>query len=369
MFFHRTTARFAAALACAAVLGVSVYADDGGALCGIRGACVTSVPAEGAVQLGSRVIRPGDVLTAEQMQRLSYSIPEAEEDIRAVMEYLPMGSEGLGQQAELVFSIRSKKNHAPTAGDSSLETYRNLPGEGLLAVSDPEGDPLTFTLKRQPRRGQVILRDDGSFLYTPNKNKVGTDSFVYTATDSAGNLSGEATVTISILKPIDSQQYADTAGTDCRFEAEWLRSTGIFAGERLNGQLCFSPAEQVTRGQFLAMLMEVLQMPVDRSTAETGFADDAPQWLRPYLAAALRSGIITGYPEGDGLHFRPDQPIRTREAALMVSRAVSFAIPTASLPEQTLEDLGGILTRSDAAKALYRISRVRRESGLMGLFG
>ena len=117
------------------------------------------------------------------------------------------------------------------------------------------------------------------------------------------------------------------------------------------------------------LLMEVLQMPVDRSTTETGFADDAPQWLRPYLAAALRSGIITGYPEGDGLHFRPDQPIRTQEAALMVSRAVSFAIPTASLPEQTLEDLGGILTRSDAAKALYRISRVRRESGLMGLFG
>ena len=83
----------------------------------------------------------------------------------------------------------------------------------------------------------MTIREDGSFLYTPKKNKVGTDSFTYTATDPAGKVSREATVTIQILKPTDNKQYADTTGTTCRFTAEWLRNTGLFVGEQIDGQL------------------------------------------------------------------------------------------------------------------------------------
>jgi hypothetical protein len=243
-----------------------------------------------------------------------------------------------------------------------------MPNEGLLSVTDPEGEALTFTLTRQPRQGEVILRDDGSFLYIPKKNKVGTDSFAYTAADPAGNVSGEATVTITIRKPTDDRQYADTLSSDCRFEAEWLRSSGIFAGETVNGQLCFSPDEAVTRGQFLAMLMQVLEMPVDRTVTETGFLDESPQWLKPYLAAALRSGIITGYPAEGGVEFRDSQAVCADEAAAMVRRAVDFALPAASMdgPELLGRDP---LTRSDAAKALYRIGRLRRGGGLFGFLG
>ena len=175
------------------------------------------------------------------------------------------------------------------------------------------------------------------------------------------------TVTITIRKPTDDRQYADTLSSDCRFEAEWLRSSGIFAGETVNGQLCFSPDEAVTRGQFLAMLMEVLEMPVDRTVTETGFLDESPQWLKPYLAAALRSGIITGYPAEGGVEFRDSQAVCADEAAAMVRRAVDFALPAASMdgPELLGRDP---LTRSDAAKALYRIGRLRRGGGLFGLF-
>ena len=67
-------------------------------------------------------------------------------------------------------------------------------------------------------------RPDGSFIYTPKKNKVGVDSFTYTATDASGKVSREATVTIQILKPTDARQYTDTVGLDCRFEAEWLKN-------------------------------------------------------------------------------------------------------------------------------------------------
>ena len=370
MLFHRTAACAAAILLCAGLLGVSASADGGAAVFApdLTGICVTSVPEEGAVMLGSRVIRRGDVLTSDQARALTFTCPEQEYDVRAVMEYLPVGPEGVGTEAELVFSIRGKKNEAPAAEDSRLETYKNLPNEGMLSCTDPEGDALTFTLTRPPKRGEVILREDGSFLYTPKKNKVGTDSFTFTATDSAGNVSKEATVTIDIRKPSDERQYADTVSSDCRFEAEWLRSTGIFSGETVNGQLCFSPDESVSRGQFLAMLMQVLDLPVDRSAVETGFVDESPQWLRPYLAAALRSGIITGYPAGDGVEFRAEQAVSAAEAQAMVSRAVSFALPAAAMADSPALSGTANLTRADAAKVLYQVSLLRRDSSLLGLF-
>jgi len=372
MLFHRTAVRLSAALLCAAVLGFSASAAGGpdtAVFAGeLRGSCVTAVPEEGAVLLEDRVIRSGDVLTAQQLSGLSFSHPQTPEDIRAVMEYLPIGPEGIGPRAELVFSLRGSRNEAPAARDSRLETYKNLPNEGLLAVSDPEGDALTYTLVRSPMRGEVILRDDGSFLYTPKKNKVGTDSFTFTAADTAGNVSAEATVTIDILKPADAKQYADTAASDCRFEAEWLRSTGVFTGETVNGQFCFSPEEAVSRGQFLAMLMQVLDLPVDRGTEQTGFVDESPQWLRPYLAAALRSGIIRGYPADGGVEFRAEQAVSAGEAAAMIRRAMDFALPAAAMEDDALPLGTDPLTRAGAAKVLYRLDLLRRDSGLLGLF-
>ena len=352
---------------CAMLLSASVSAAEqplSPAVFGERltGVWITAVPEESTLRLGSRVIRAGDVLTADQLRSLTLQ-GEAE----TVIRYLPIRETGVEAEAELVFS---RKNEAPTAEDSMMETYRNLPNEGLLSVSDPEGEAMTFTLTRSPRRGQVILRDDGSFLYTPEKNKVGTDSFTFTAADPAGNVSREATVTVRILKPTDEKQYADTISSDCRFEAEWLRSTGIFSGETISGQLCFSPDEPVSRGQFLAMLMQVLEMPVDRSVQETGFADESPMWLKPYLAAALRSGIIAGYPGQDGVEFRPEQTVTAAEAEGMTRSALRFAVPAAAMDEIETEAVDASpMTRADAAKKLYQLSRLKREhSGFFGLF-
>ena len=149
-------------------------------------------------------------------------------------------------------------------------------------------------------------------------------------------------------------------------------SDHIFSGEEVNGQLCFSPDETVTRGQFLAMLMEVLDLPVDRNATQTGFLDESPEWLRPYLAAALRSGIISGYPAEGGVEFRAEQTVSADEAAIMVRNAVDFAVPAAALDAETEEPLPlGLdpLTRADAAETLYQVHRLRQEqSRFFGLF-
>ncbi len=343
----------------------------------LSGVCITGLPDRGQLLLGERIIRTGDILTGEQLAQLVFAPVSAEEDDTAVVHYLPVFSDGLAAEAALTITVWGKKDDAPVAEDSAVETYKNLPNEGLLKVSDPEGQPLHFTVTRMPRRGTLIIREDGSYLYTPDKNKVGTDSFAFTATDPAGNVSREATVTVKILKPSDELQYADTAGLPCRFSAEWMRNSGIFSGERVSGQLCFSPEETVSRGQFLAMLMETLELPVDHSVTETGFLDEAPQWLKPYLAAALRSGMITGYPAEGGTEFRPDAPAIGRDAAVMIRNVLDFAIPTAVESDGTISvwaaesvsSLSGMdlilpegdtaLTRADASVLLYQISKLR----------
>lgn len=388
--------RMAAALLCALLPAVHASAaqvdareaycfscaDFSGEASGLAGVCITGLPEEasGTVRVGNRIIRSGDVLTAQQLEQMVFSPAGAEADATAVVSYLPIFSDHIAGESAVTISIRGKADDAPVAEDSAIETYKNLPNEGLLKVSDPEGAELVFTVTRQPKRGQIIIRADGSYLYTPDKNKVGTDSFTFTATDPAGNVSREATVTIRILKPADNLQYADTAGLSCRFSAEWMRNTGIFSGETVSGQLCFSPEESVTRGQFLAMLMETLELPVDRSATETGFTDDAPDWLKPYLAAAMRSGLITGYPCDGGVEFRPGTPITGQEAAVMLQSVLDFAVPTAvedtgAIAAWAVESVaalstGGlelpegetVLTRADAAELLYSVSKLQQAS-------
>ena len=347
----------------------------------VVGICVTDLPdpAAGTVLLGTRVVRAGDILTAQQLSKLTFSPLWTEEDRDAVVTYLPIFENRVDQEATMTIAIHGKQDKAPIAEDSALETYKNLENTGRLKVTDPEGKTLTFTLTRGPKRGTLDLKEDGTFTYTPKKNKVGVDSFTYTATDPAGNVSREATVTIQIVKPTDAAMYTDTAGTDCRFTAEWLKNTGIFAGEQLGDDCCFSPERAVTRGEFLAMTMKALGIEADRQAESTGFVDECPAWLQPYLAAAQRSGLVRGYATETGAEFRANQPITGAEAAAMLS--IALDLPNAVISEDrelpvwaatalaTVSDNGFALantetvTRGEAANALYRAVQVMQENG------
>lgn len=371
---------------CLPVQALDVDSDSIHCFCGaefsaedevLEGICITGIPdsSAGTVLLGSRVLRAGDILTGEQLEQMSFVPVRTETDREAVMTYLPIYNGHVDPQTTMTLSIHGKVDQPPVAQDSAMETYKNLPNEGKLDVSDPEGMTLVFTVNRQPKRGTVEVREDGSFVYTPKKNKVGTDSFTYTAADPAGNVSREATVTVQIMKPTDSKQYSDTTGETCRFEAEWMRSTGIFSGDTLGDQLCFRPEQTVSRGDFLAMVMNTLNIPVDETVTHTGFSDDAPAWLRPYLAAAMRAGIVCGYECENGVEFRPTQAVTGAEAAVMLQNAMALTgeIETAAIDAPvwaqtavavmqangvTMPDARAAMTRSDAARMLYRASKL-----------
>lgn len=293
----------------------------------LSGICITGLPEPetGTVLLGTRVIRSGDILTAEQLAQMTFAPLRTEEDQDAIVTYLPIYENRVAPTASMVIAVRGKIDKAPVAEDSALETYKNLPNEGLLKVTDPEGQPLVYTLTRQPRRGEVTLREDGSFLYTPKKNKVGVDSFTFTAADPAGNISREATVTVSILKPADKTQYADTTGSSCRFAAEWMKNSGLFIGETVAGELCFGENKTVSRGELVTMVVKALGIPVDEKATTTGYTDEVPTWLQPYLAAAMRAGLTAGLPVTESGAFQAGMPASAAEAAVLLQNALDLA--------------------------------------------
>lgn len=325
------TVAFAAQVDCDSVYCFSAGDFSGGEE--LAGICITGLPDSdaGTVKLGTRVLRCGDILTAEQIAGMTFEPLRTETDVDAAVTYLPVYADRVEAPAVMTISILGKKDQSPVAEDFALETYRNLPLEGVLKASDPEGQPLTYTLVRQPKRGTLELGEDGSFVYTPKKNKVGTDSFVFTVADSAGNVSREATVTIQILKATDAPQYTDTLGRSCRFAAEWMKNSGIFVGEQLGGETCFQPDKVVTKGEFLAMLTRALELPVEEEAAYTGYSD-APDWLKPYLSAALRSGMITGLPSAESESFNAGEPITGAEAAVMLQNVLDLAVVTQAEP-------------------------------------
>jgi len=315
----------------------------------VTGICITDLPkAEGVLYLGSRILQPGDILTADQISHMTFSPVGTETDREVAVGYLPIYKNHVAEESQMTLSILGKEDKAPVAEDDALETYKNLPLTGKLKVSDPEGKEMTYTVTRQPKRGTVEIKEDGSFTYTPKKNKVGIDSFVYTAADPAGKVSREATVTITILKPTDRMQYQDTMGNDCRFAAEWMRHTGIFSGENLADKSCFGPDKEVTRGEFVTMLVKTLDIPVEEGLVYTGYTDEVPTWLQPYLAAAVRSGLTAGLENPEV--FGAGEVITTAEAAVMVANGLD-------LQEVFSGDGTEILTRAMAAKILYRTSR------------
>lgn len=355
-------------------------AEDFGSEEKIVGICIMDLPEAktGTVMLGNRVVRQGDILTAEQVAQMTFVPLETKEDLLAQVTYLPIYEDRVAPCATMAISIRGKENKAPIAEDSAMETYKNLANTGKLKVTEPEGEKMVFTVVRQPKRGTVIVNEDGSFEYTPKKNKVGVDSFTYTAADPNGNVSREATVTVQIMKPSDATQYTDTAGSSCRFAAEWMKNTGLFVGEKIGGALCFNENKTVSRGEFLTMMVKTLGIPVDETLSYTGYSDEVPGWLKPYLAAAMRAGLTAGLPISETGIFGAEEPITGGEAAVMLNNAMDLAVTTSSMeadvgnqePAWAVAAVAAmnengihltaseVLTRAQVAQILYQASKL-----------
>ncbi len=349
----------------------------------LTGVFLTQVPSGSLATLtyGTRPLQPGDAISVAQLEQLTLT-STVEADHTVTIGYLPMTSAGVGQNQDLVIAVSSGKNNPPVTKDSQLETFKNIPNNGTLDVTDIENEELTYQLVKEPKRGTVELLQDGTYTYTPNKNKVGEDSFTYTATDPAGNVSNISTVTIDIRKPVDAMTYADMTEDVDQFVALWMRDERLFTGETIAGNTCFGPDKAVTRGEFVAMLSKLTNLPAQSVDLTTGFADaeTTPTWMQPYVVSALRAGVINGTSTEDGLVFLPTAELTGAEAAVMVQNALNLPAgqlavgdfgESTTVPVWAEEALGALseanfpvdatdclspITRRDVANLLYAAS-------------
>lgn len=82
-----------------------------------------------------------------------------------------------------------------------MNTILSVDAPGVLTYDkDKEGTPLAVNTYTQPSHGTVALNLDGSFVYTPNTDFVGNDSFTYDII-SGGETSNTATVFIVVYAP------------------------------------------------------------------------------------------------------------------------------------------------------------------------
>jgi len=213
---------------------------------------------------------------------------------------------------------------APSVRDLEISTYRNIPFEAQFLASDSEGDDMTYAVVEEPKKGTVTI-DGVNFTYTPKENVTGGDSFTYAATDSAGNVSLPATVTVTIEKTKTDVTYADTGDSKAAAAAQRLAEEGIFTGAKIGDQYYFEPNTTVSRSEFLAMVFETSGREVTEVTM-TGFCDDEsiPTWAKAYAAAGVADGILQGKSTEEGAAFRGEECITFNEAATILDRVLDL---------------------------------------------
>jgi Zn-dependent metalloprotease len=171
---------------------------------------------------------------------------------------------------------------APVAVDDSYQTDEDTPlsidAPGVLGNdTDPEGGGLTAALESEPTNGTVVLNDDGSFLYTPNEDFEGEDSFTYRAVSALGVESAPATVTIAVAGANDAPTVTVAPGGRC------LLISGAM-------NLSLSDPDTDARDLRLDATSSNTRLVPERNIRFTGRGADRTVWITPAL---LRSGTAT----------------------------------------------------------------------------
>ncbi len=120
-------------------------------------------------------------------------------------------NDGEAESAPATVSINVAPNLLPVAEAHSVTTVEDTPVEIRLMGSDPDADPLAYSLVTYPSHGS-LNGTAPNFTYTPNTNFHGSDSFIFKTNDSAAD-SAPATVSIMVSSVNDPPVANDDTAT------------------------------------------------------------------------------------------------------------------------------------------------------------
>ena len=314
---------------------------------------VTSLPdeSEGKLSLNGVQVIDGQTISAASLSYLEF-IPASEEVGECSFTFKSRASGWENTDVSCIISLSESENLPPVTSGTTLATVENVPVSGTLDVTDPDGDEWVISIEKYPENGMLEVREDGSVLYTPLDGYTGTDGFVYRATDTRGNSSADATVTVEVGENESGIVFSDMEKDEYLSAALEMSEKEIMTYKLTAGEYTFEPDEPVSRVDFVVMLMTALDMTADLERDDAVFADldGISAGRRAYLAEAADLGIVPA----QGTLFKPLDAITFDEAAEFAAGALKDSgIEAADIFSSGDE----AVTKKDAALMLQKILR------------
>ncbi|MFC5529678.1 S-layer homology domain-containing protein [Cohnella yongneupensis] len=216
---------------------------------------------------------------------------------------------------------------------------------GYEVVVSYDSSKLSFESANNALPKSKVTEQDG-FSISPlhSGNKI---TFAFTKIGTVPGVSGAEPVSVFTFKSIGKGDASikiesiKTVGSDLKSEKKWLEDTVMFpvyvrvsfrdlehvswAREGIealaargiivgNGHGLFEPMRQVTRAEFIKMLMNSIEMNDDKG--KSTFTDvKSGAWYENAIAAAQKLGIVEGRPDGS---FGVEDPITRQDMAVIV---------------------------------------------------
>lgn len=281
---------------------------------------------DGKLMLGTTEIKRGQTISKRSVDGLVF---EPAKDVTTTAVFTFSDIPNSTKYGICTIFVLENKNSAPEAVECPFDTLKNISYKGFLEAKEPENDEITFSVVSQPKHGTLRLLDKktGHFMYTPKADFTGRDTFRFRVCDKYGNRSEPVRVVVHVNEKTTDTVFSDMTNHWAHESAITVFDDRVLSAQMLDGELVFSPDEEISRGDFLAvsMIAAGLENSVKRSYS-TVFCDDAkiPLNIKSYADTAFSLGIIKGYPDSGGVRFESASPITREEAQIILSRIVEY---------------------------------------------
>lgn len=294
----------------------------------VKSITVTSLPDEsvGRLMLDNLYVVNNQVIYRDDFSMLKF-VQIVNDEAEATFKFKPNGS---NYEIECTLKSLSNVNLSPIASNGeiiSAWTNSNISSYGALNGFDPEGDKLKFEIVSYPSKGIVKITNSeaGDYKYTPYLDAKGYDAFSYRVRDSYGNYSELCTVELKIEKLKTSLVFSDLADDRYLNAVLAVHEHKLMSSKMDNdGKFLFMPNEEITREEFVALVMDAMGAKNVPTLEKTRFADDSdisPKF-KGYIESAFSLGIISGKNEIDGVHINPKGAITTAEASIIINKII-----------------------------------------------
>jgi LPXTG-motif cell wall-anchored protein len=172
---------------------------------------IESLPGNGILKLNGENVRIGDEIPLLGLSKLTFT-PNLNWNGSTSFKWNGNDGTVYANVSGTVNITITPVNDAPSAVGTSITTDEDKAYSGKLPVaSDIDSTVFTYSLVDGPAHGKVMINADGTYVYTPNDNYNGSDSFTFKANDGSLD-SNVATVSITV-NPVNDVPVAtnDTA--------------------------------------------------------------------------------------------------------------------------------------------------------------